>query len=297
MPILPRPLRSVLFIPGNRERWLARIPSIEADSFVLDLEDSVPAAELPEARRLVRATIERFGREYTLFVRVNSAETPHLFDDLEAVTVPGLYGISLAKTRGPADVIVADAALTWFERRSGAPEGSVIIDPNLETAAGMRLAYEVATASPRVAHMGASMARNGDAARDLGIEWTDTWKESLFARSKIIMDARAAGVQYPLMALWVDIHDLDGLRAFCEEAKQLGYTGMKAIHPDHLPIIHDVFSPTAEEIAYWEELIALLEEAERNGTTAVAFRGAMVDTAMVKTGRDRLALARRLKRE
>ncbi len=291
MAIQPRPLRSSLFIPANRQRWLDRIPGIEADSFILDLEDSVPNADRPEARRMASEAIDRCGAGDVLFARVNGVETNQTFDDLEAVVRPGLHGIFLPKVRGPEDVIVVDAALTWFERRAGVPLGSTIINPLLEYASSMRLAYEVATASPRIAYQGGGTARGGDAARALGSEWTPEGLESLFVRSKILLDIRAAGVKFPLTGVWLDLRDLDGLRAFCVQSRQLGFTGMMSIYPGHLSVINEVFSPSPDEIAYWQELISLVEEAESNGTTAITFRGEMVDTAMVKTGRDRLALA------
>jgi len=294
MPIVPKPLRSSLFIPGNRQRWLDRVPTIEADSFILDLEDSVPEAERSVARSLVRAAIQQFGSRHTLFVRINAPDTPHVLDDLEAVVVPGLYGILLPKTSNTRDVQVVDAILGWLEHRAGMPAGSVIINPLLETAQGIRQAYDVAAASARVAHMGASAAPGGDAAQAIGFEWTPEGTESLYLRSKILLDARAAGVAYPMTGLWTDIQNLDGLWGFARRARQLGYTGMKAIHPLHLPVINDVFSPSEEEVLYWEGLLAAMAEAERNGTTAVTYRGAMVDTAMVKTANDRLAIARRL---
>ena len=294
MPIDPKPLRSSLFIPGNRQRWLDRVPSIEADGFIFDLEDSVPEAERGEARKLVRTAIGQHGAGHVLFVRINAPDTPHLLDDLEAVVCPGLYGVLVPKTRGPEDVVVVDAILGWLEHRAGMPAGSVIINPLLETAEGIRQAYAVAKASPRVAHMGASAAPGGDAAQAIGFTWTAEGAESLYLRSKILLDARAAGVAYPMTGLWTDIHDLDGLRGFAQRARQLGYTGMKAIHPLHLPVINEVFSLSPEEVAYWEGLVTAMEEAERQGTTAVTYRGAMVDTAMVKTARDRLAIARKL---
>jgi citrate lyase subunit beta/citryl-CoA lyase len=285
-----------LFIPANRQRWLDRIPGIESDSFILDLEDSVPDADRPQARKMARAAIDQHGAGDVIFVRVNGVETNMTFDDLEAVVAPGLHGVYLPKVRGPEDVIVLDGALTWFEKRAGVPEGSVIINPLLEYASSKRVAYEVAMASPRVAYMGGGTARGGDGARALGIEWTPKGLETLFFRSKTLLDMRAAGIKFPMSGLWLDLHDLDGLRAFCLQTRQLGYTGMMAIYPGHLPIINETFSPSADEIAYWEELIALLEEAAKNGTTAITFRGEMVDTAMVKTGRDHLALAERLQR-
>ena len=294
MPIAPKPLRSALFIPGNRQRWLDRIPIIPSDAFVLDLEDSVPESDREEARVLVRAAIQQFGAEHTLFVRVNAPDTHHLFDDLMAVVTPGLYGLLVPKTRDSHDVTTVDAALRWLEHKAGMAEESVIINPLLETAGGARAAYEIAMASPRVAHMGASAAKGGDLARSVGFEWTPGWQESLFLRSKILLDSRAAGIQYPMTGLWADIKDLDGLRTFATQARQIGYTGMKIIHPDHIGVVNEVFSPSPEEVAYWRELIGILEEAEARGTTAVTFQGNMVDTAMVKTGRDKLAIAERL---
>src|SRR5207244_63867 len=92
MPINPRPLRSVQFIPGNKERWIDRIPEMEADAYIFDLEDSVPDADRPAARQLVRAKLEKYGAEHPIFVRVNSLDSGQTFDDLDAVVCPGLYG-------------------------------------------------------------------------------------------------------------------------------------------------------------------------------------------------------------
>ena len=292
--IQPRPLRSSRFVPGNRQRWLDRTAGIPADAVIYDLEDSVPAAERPQAREMVRAAIGQHGAAKALFVHVNGVDTGQTFDDLEAVVHARLYGVVLPKVRGPEDVTVVDGALSWFERRAGLPVGGTIVNPLPETAEAMRSTYDVAKASPRVAHLGAGTAAGGDVARAIGDEWTPQGLESLSVRSKVIFDVRSAGVQYPMSGVWTDIQDLAGLRAFCVQSRQLGYTGLMSIHPGHLPVINEVFSPTPEEVVYWEELIRLLEEAERNGTTAITFRGEMVDTAMVKTGRDRLALARTL---
>ncbi|HEX2173382.1 MAG TPA: CoA ester lyase [Dehalococcoidia bacterium] len=295
MGIQPRPLRSKLFVPGNKDDWMRKAPKYGADALIFDLEDAVPEHDRPRARQLVRAVLEDLGAQgQTLFIRVNALDTGQTFDDLEAVVCSGLHGILLPKVSSPRDVIVVDGALNWFERRAGVPEGSTIIQPLLESAAGLRQAYEIAVASPRIAYLGAGSAKGGDMARAVGYEWTPEGLETLFYRSKVLLDARAANIQYPMTGLWVDVRDTEGLRQFAQRSRQLGYVGMHAIYPGHVPVINDVFSPTPDEVAYWEELIGVLEEAERNGTTAVTFRDEMVDTAMVKTGRDRLALARRL---
>jgi citrate lyase subunit beta/citryl-CoA lyase len=209
------------------------------------------------------------------------------------VVSPGLHGLFLPKVEGPRDVIVVDGALDWFERRNGVPEGQTIITPLMETAAGIQGAYEIARASSRIAYMGGGTAHGGDAERSLGFEWTPEGIETLYARSRVLLSVRAAGVQYPISGVWTDLNDLEGLRAFCVQTRRLGYAGMQSIYPGHLPIINEVFSLSDEETAYWEGLIAALEEAERQGTRAVNYRGEMVDTAHLKTARQRLARPRR----
>jgi citrate lyase subunit beta/citryl-CoA lyase len=108
----------------------------------------------------------------------------------------------------------------------------------------------------------------------------------------VLLEARAAGVTYPLMASWFDFLDLEGLRADARLNRQLGYSGQVVIHPTHVPIVNEVFTPTPEEIAYYQGLLAAMEEAERQGTAAVTYQGAMVDIAMMKTAQQMLALAR-----
>ncbi|MBI4307416.1 MAG: CoA ester lyase [Chloroflexi bacterium] len=294
MPIEPRPVRSALYVPGNKLDWMRKAPRYGADALVFDLEDSVPPAEKATARKLVRQALDEMGAQHTLIVRVNGVDTGMTADDLEAVTCGGLYGVFLPKTRGPEDVVEADVLLTAFERRVGLALGRTVIVPGLETARAMREAHEVFTASPRVEHSGAVVSRGGDIARALSMVWTRDGRESLFLRSKVLLDARAAGLRYPMGGLWTDIQDLDGLRAFATEMRQIGYTGLRLIHPSHVPVVNEVFTPTAEEIAYWKGLTEALAEAEKRGTTAITYQGDMVDTAMVKTGRQVLALARKL---
>ena len=166
-----KPLRSELFVPGNKEDWMRKAPRYGADALILDLEDSVPPEGKAEARVLVRKMIEELGAAgLTLIVRVNGLETGLTGDDLEAVTCPHLYAVILPKVQGPEEVSEVDTLLRFFERRAGVESGRVFIDPALETAQGIRRAYEIASASPRVAHMGASGGKGGDTARSLGYQ-------------------------------------------------------------------------------------------------------------------------------
>ena len=158
-----KPLRSVLYVPGNKEDWMRKAPRYGADALILDLEDSVPPESKAEARTLVRKMLEELGAAgQTLFVRVNRLETGLTGADLEAVTCPQLYCVLVPKVESPADVVEVDNLLSHFERKAGMEMGTLFIDPGMETATSIRLSYEIATASPRVAHMGGSGGKGGD---------------------------------------------------------------------------------------------------------------------------------------
>jgi citrate lyase subunit beta/citryl-CoA lyase len=290
-----KPLRSELFVPGNKEDWMRKAPRYGADALILDLEDSVPPEGKAEARSLVRKMLEELGPAgQTLIVRVNRLETGLTGDDLEAVTCPHLYAVMLPKVQGPEDVIEVDILLKFFERRAGMEIGKVFIDPALETAEGIRQAFEIATASSRVAHLGASGGKGGDTARSIGFQWTPEGMETLFLRSKVLVDSRAAGVPYPVSGGWMDIHDLEGLRRAAQQAKGLGYTGMHLIHPSHVPVVNEVFTPTKEEIDHWQGLVKAMEDRRQQGGAAVTYRGDMVDIAHEETARTMLEVAREL---
>ena len=227
-------------------------------------------------------------------MRVNPLETGMTGFDLEAITSKNLYGITLPKVQCPADVVEVDVLLRFFERKAGAEVGSIFIDPGLETAAGIRSAYDIAMASDRIAHMGGSGGKGGDTARSIGYQWTPEGMETLFIRSKVLVDSRAAGVQFPISGGWFDIRDLDGLRTYAGELKRLGYNGMSLIHPYHVPVVNEVFTPSAEEIEEWRGLVDAMEQMRETGGAAVTYGGDMVDIAHEQTARSMLRMAEQL---
>ncbi len=288
-----KPLRSMLFVPGNKPAWMEKALGYGADALIFDLEDSVPVTDKATSRPLVREALETFHtRSPSLTVRVNALETGITGDDLEAIVCSGLAAIVAPKVETPDDIAVLDALLTQCERRAGLPTGHVEIFPTLETAKGLYHAYQIASCSPRVPTLGVAASPGGDTARSLGYTWTKEGTETLYIRSKVLLEARAAGVAYPLIASWFDITDLDGLRTDAQLNRQLGYTGQILIHPSHVPIVNETFTPTADELAYHQGLLAAMQEAERQGTAAVTYEGAMIDIAMVKTSEQVLEMAR-----
>lgn len=290
-----QPLRSLLFVPGNKPAWMEKALSYGADALIFDLEDAVPGPDKALARVQVRRALDRLhDRGPLLMVRINALDTELASDDLEAVVCPGLAAIVAPKVETPHDVTALETLLTHYERRAGMLIGQVEIFPTLETAKGIYHAYQIATSSARVPTLCGTAGQGGDTARSLGYVWSKTGSETLYLRSKVLLAARAAGLTYPLMASWFEIADLEGLRADALLNRQLGYSGQVVIHPAHIPVVNEVFTPTAESIAYYQGLLATMEEAERQGTAAVSYHGAMVDIAMVKTAQQVLAFARAL---
>ncbi len=290
-----RPLRSMLWVPGNRESWIPRAAASGADALILDLEDSVPYSEKLAAREIVARYLNTdTATDPAIFVRVNELGGGLIEDDIEAIVSRRLYGILVPKVYGPEDIVTVDTLLGHYERCAGLEPGQTVIKPGIETARGIREAYQIGRASPRVAHIGAGHMKGGDAARALGFQWTRDGKETFYMRAKVLLDARAAGDPYPCADPWSDIGDLEGLRAYLVEMRQLGYTGFTPLHPSHVPIANEVFTPTPDEIAGWQGLVREMDEARKQGRAAVVYQDQMIDIAMEKTARDMLDLARKL---
>jgi len=301
------PLRSVLFVAGDQPADLERAWTSGADSIVIDLEE--PRTPFPEAarevaRREVRAFLDGIdpGVARPLrFVRVQPPATGQTLKDLRAAMGPSLHAILVPKVRGPASIHAVDALLACMEVEVGLPVGSVAVYPILETAEALRLAYEIAVASPRVAFMGGAVSRFGDIHQALGYRWTAEGRETLFLRSKVLVDARAAGIRYPISGMWGgDRDDLAGLRAWATQLRDLGYYGMMLGDPAHIPLVHEVFTPTSDEVAYWQDLDRLAREAEAGDGERVTYgdarqgEGHVVHIAHVGSARRNLAWAREL---
>jgi citrate lyase subunit beta / citryl-CoA lyase len=288
-----RPSRSALFVPGNRPAWIEKAAGYGADTLILDLEDSVPDQEKAAARPVVKAGLRALkAKGQAAGVRINGFATGLVLDDLEGIMGADLESISLPKVETVADMNELDALLTQLERRHGIPVGTIETPLGCETAKAMRNVYEIATSCRRVRRVGLAAGPGGDAARAIGYTWTKEGTETLFRRSKVVLDARAAGIQYPTISSWWNIKDLEGLEKDARWNRQLGYRGQTVMHPSHVPIVNKVFTPTADEIEFYRGLIDAMQEAEKQGVAAVTYKGDMVDEAMVKTAREMLAFAR-----
>jgi citrate lyase subunit beta/citryl-CoA lyase len=126
----------------------------------------------------------------------------------------------------------------------------------------------------------------------MGYRWTPLGLETLYFRSKVLLDVRAAGVPNPLSGMWGDVEDLVGLRALADQTRDLGYAGMMVIHPTHVAVVNEVFSPAEDDVVLWREILTAMGEAAGRGRGAIRLRGEIVDEAHVKTAQEGLARAR-----
>jgi citrate lyase subunit beta/citryl-CoA lyase len=269
----------LLFVPGHRIDWVDKAIDAGADAVVLDLEDAVPEQQKEGARVLVRESIERVRKtnsDVGLLVRVNGLATRQTGADLEAVVGPGLDGIFAPKIEQATDVLRYDALVDHFEQRNGVTGLQYVVP--VETVKAIQNCREIALASPRVGAMIGPTAEHADIAREVGFEFTPEGLETLYLRSRVLLACREAGIQ-ALTALWERLDDLDGLRTFAEFGRQLGFRGMIAIHPRHVPVINEVFSPTPEQIDFYEGMVAAYEETAAAGLGALRYRGLHIDKA------------------
>jgi len=289
-----KPYRSMLFVPGHKPGWAEKAVAAGADAVILDLEDSVPAADKAQARAIVRDTIARLrdtGVRSDVWVRPNSVDSGLFGADVEQVAVPGLTGLFLPKVFTAREVVGIDAVVTHLEQREQLQPGSIGLIVSYETAVAMAHCEEIAAASPRVASLLGATGPNADVGRELGFEFTPEGLETLYLRSRIVLACRANGLHHPVAGVWQDIADLDGFRRFAEDNRRLGYRGMVVIHPSHVAPANEVFTPSAQTVDFYRRMIEAFREAEARGSAAVDFEGQHIDLAHVKTAAGVIALA------
>ncbi|WP_027343190.1 HpcH/HpaI aldolase/citrate lyase family protein [Hamadaea tsunoensis] len=275
-------MRSALYVPGDAPAKLAKALASGADSLIIDLEDAVPPAAKQDARYAVAAFLATVTDPAPrLWVRVNPG--PAGLADAEAVAGPWLSGICLAKTETADELRALNEVLTRAEELVGLTPGHVKVSPLIESAAALLRALDLAGA-PRVHRMQLGEA---DLAADLGV--TPGPDELLYARSHVVAVSAAAGLAPPLGPVSTDFRDLDRLRESSESLRRLGFQGRACIHPAQLPAVHEVFTPSAEQVAAAQDVLDRLAAA--GGGVAVDAHGRFIDEAVARSARRLLALA------
>ena len=281
-------MRSVFYVPGNNEKMVAKSPEIPADIITLDLEDSVPPAEKPKAREVVRENLKYAGSGgSTVYVRINNWETLLTNDDLEAIVHEGLSGVCLAKCGGPDHVQRLDWKLEELERRRSLKVGSVAIQLLIETAKGVMNAYPSAIASKRVNSL---IFGAVDYTKDMRVKLTDEGEEQKYARAHAAVAARAAGC-IAIDCPFVNFKDMEAFEKSTRYGRQLGYEGRMLIHPGQIEPSHRIYTPDADDVEWAKGVVKVFEEEGiAKGSAAVSYKGKMVDTPVYDNARTILAI-------
>lgn len=282
-------LRSLLFVPGDSEKKLAKGTEAGADALILDLEDSVAPARKTFGRDMVREYLEAERAGHQLWVRINPLDEGGL-DDLAAIVRAAPAGIVVPKTNGPADLVRLGHMLDALERRDGVSSQIGVIAVATETAkAPFGLAHYADHDLPRLVgltwgaeDLSTALGASTNQAPEGG--WAFTYR---MVRSACLLAAKASDVQ-AIETLYVDFRDEAGLRASCAAAMREGFTGRIAIHPAQVAPINEGFMPSQDDVALARRVVAAFEAAPDAGT--VGLDGKMLDMPHLKQARGVLAL-------
>ena len=278
-------IRTALFAPGSNKRVMQKALASGSDAVILDLEDSVSLADKETARHQVAQTIQEavttMGvKKPIIIVRVNATETGLLHDDVKAVAIDGLDLIMLPKAETIEEVKVLSKWLDEIESKNS--NNRVELALQIETALGIYRCFELIKASNRVSMTCIGSARDGDLQNDLGCGWSIEGTELLYARSKMLLDTRAAGNVLPLDGVFSDLGDDAGFLKDSMLSASLGYVGRTIIHPKQMDAVQDAYGVNARDVAYYKRVVKEFEEAEKLGIAAITIDSKLIDYAMYK---------------
>lgn len=271
-----QPLRTLLFAPGNQPRKLAKVGTFGADAVILDLEDAVPPDQKEGARSLIRAALPTY-QNVVVMARPNAVSTGGCADDLAAIVCPALQAILVPKVEDAAELDEVDGVLRSLEAREGIEEGAIRVFPLIETARGVSRVDEIAREAP--SRVQTFVFGPADLGADLGVSLTHDGTEVLYARSRVVIAARAARLAPPIDGPFLlDLHDRDGLLQDAQRGRQLGYQGKIVIYPPHVAPVNRVFSEIAPaDLDRARRIVAAFEAAETSGSAAIQVDGVFVD--------------------
>jgi len=277
--------RSRLYLPGNQPKLMVNAGIHRPDGIILDLEDAVAPSEKDAARFIVRnalRTLDFFGTER--MVRINQGELG--LEDLAFVIPHNVHVILIPKVENADQVREIDERVQTLGQETDR-SSPVFLMPIIESARGVMNALEIAEASPNNIALTIGLE---DYTANLGVPRTLNGSESLWARSRLVNAARAAGLQ-AIDSVFSDVDDEDGLRQSAKKAKALGFEGMGCVHPRQIRPIHETFAPAEAEIEKAQAIVAAFEKAQAAGLGVVSLGSKMIDPPVVKRAQQTLALA------
>ncbi|XP_036310582.1 citramalyl-CoA lyase, mitochondrial isoform X1 [Pipistrellus kuhlii] len=291
------PRRAVLYVPGNDEKKIKKIPSLNVDCAVLDCEDGVAMNKKNEARLRIVKTLEDFDLGPTeKCVRINAVSSGLAEEDLEAVLQSRVLpsSIMLPKVEGPEEIQWFSDKFSFYLKGRKLEQPMNLI-PFVETAMGLlnfkAVCKEAVKAGPPVGLCLDAVVFGGEDFRaSIGATSSKEAHDILYARQKIVVVAKAFGLQ-AVDLVYIDFRDEEGLLRQAREGAAMGFTGKQVIHPNQIAAVQEQFSPSPEKIKWAEELIAAFQEHQQLGKGAFTFRGSMIDMPLLKQAQNIVTLA------
>ncbi|MCZ7610778.1 MAG: aldolase/citrate lyase family protein [Ignavibacterium sp.] len=268
--------RSRLYLPGNEPKFFVNAGLHSPDGIILDLEDSVAPTEKDAAQLLVRnalRSVDFYNAER--MVRIN--QLPKGLDDLKYIIPHNVNLILVPKCESAEQIHSLEKEVEKLKKLYKVTN-DIYFMPIIESALGVIKAYEIASASKNICALAIGLE---DYTADIGTQRTNEGRESIFARQMLVNTAKAAGIQ-AIDTVFSDVSDMEALRQSVLEAKSLGFEGKGCIHPRQIPVVHEAFAPTSEEIEKAKKIVFAFEEAEKKGLGVVSLGSKMIDPPVVK---------------
>ncbi len=280
--------RSLIFVPANNPRFLEKAKTLPVDIVCFDLEDSVPEQQKKNARKLIKKALKERNQYYSsVYARTNSPLSGKIPEDLQEIVQKGIDGIVIPKVNTIEELKKIEKTLSSLEKKRNLKP--VEIMPSIESAKGVINAYSIASYSNRISALVFGVF---DFLNDMEIEYAKQPEGAKYARAKISVDAKAAGV-LAIDAIWQDLKDEKGLKNDCYIGKRLGYIGKSIIHPDQIKIIHKIFHPNKTEIEWAAKVCKAYLKSSEKGRGATMVDGKMIDEVHYKRARALLELTKK----
>lgn len=280
--------RTMFFVPGNNPGKIVKAEIYKSDCIIYDLEDSVSIFEKDSARILVRNALKANRPNCRVGIRINAADSAYYKDDLDEMVPLAPDFIRLPKTETADDIRNLDEIISMLEAENNIAAGTVKIVATIETALGVTNAYRIASASKRMLAIGLGAE---DFRTDMNMERSEDASEILFARNLISLAAHSAGIK-AIDYVFSNITNVEGFRADVKLGKRLGFCGKSVVHPSQIPIVHEIYTPTKEEIEQTKKILQAYEGALRDASGVVSLDGKMIDKPMVTRAMAVLAYAK-----
>lgn len=269
--------RTMMFMPGNKPKMLNNGASYGANCLILDLEDAIAVTQKDAARNLVAFALRELDFPCEIAIRPNHISTPYGLDDLKVVLPAKPDIIRLPKVESAEEIKMVSNMIDEVEAKEGFTPGTIKMMAAIETVKGMRQAYQIATASPRMV----ALAIGGeDYITDLQTHRTEHGIELFFARSQLLAAAREAGIQ-AIDTVYSNVKNMDGFREEVTRIKEMGFDGKSVVHPSQIAVVNEIFTPSDDEIRHALKVVKASADAAARGVGVITVNGKMIDGPLI----------------